>query len=689
MKPQKTIAALMILISSAVTGWACVDIAYPAILGLLGLLGLQRRFIWDIKPEKRVITSLLMLLLAMLFSLHYRYSGRPGWNAQEEVMALAWQTVARYFLAVMILLLFIGSPQRLPISLGLFHLANAICAGQVLLLNDRFITFRLLELVSVILVVLYAATTHGAMTIRPAPRGSRTPHWVVCSLVLVTAANAGWIVSSVLYQHVEVLDYIPMWFARQGIAFDRRDSPSSRVAFSTSGELSSIHDLIHDQDTTVVLSIRSDRTPGYLRARAFDIYDRSQWFNSADKEILFGTQSMRPFPNHLHVFQMHDAPADERNNMVVRHEVEIDGDTIFTPLGTVALKALPRMIERDGHDIFYLRQRGHGWRYRFDYSTTPYQEAPPERLYERMLSIPIHFRPQDRARLTDLAGRVFAGAQTTNEKIEAVVDYFRTNYTYSLSMEVPVDREPLLYFLFEASSGYCEYFASATAIMLRLVGVPTRYVTGFLVTEKDPETGFWHARNMDAHAWVEAWDAQRGQWVTVESTVQESRSGTGAMDQLGRLSGGVSVAFSRFVQAVYNYGLLGVAQWLFTSHGVVTASVLLATVLGVIAWWVLFRRRRAGALKSGQSPPDPSLIALHKMLARMDRRLGSLGQRRQLSETLHTFARRLRAREAGDGLWLGVSDWYREYAELRYRREVSAEHLDQLHRRGEGLRRAL
>ena len=544
MKPQKTIAALMILISSVVTGWACVDIAYPAILGLLGLLGLQRRFIWDIKPEKRIITSLLMLLLAMLFSLHYRYGGRAGWNAQEEVMALAWQTVARYFLAVMILLLFVGSPQRLPISLGLFHLANAICAGQVLLLNDRFITFRLLELASVILVVLFAATTHGAMTIRPAPRGGRTPHWVVCSLVLVTAANAGWIVSSVLYQHVEVLDYIPMWFAKRGIAFDRRDDTASRIAFSTSGELSSIRDLIHDQDTTAVLSIRADRTPGYLRARAFDIYDQSQWYNSSDKEMLFGEQSMRPFPNHLHVFQVHDAPADERKHMIVRHEAEFDGNTIFTPLGTAALKALPQMIERDGHDIFYLHQRGRGWRYRFEYSTAPYQVAPSERVHERMLNIPIHFGPQDRARLADLKERIFAGVQTTSEKIEAVVNYFRTNYTYSLGLEVPVDREPLMYFLFDASSGHCEYFASATAIMLRLVDVPTRYVTGFLVTEKDPETGFWHARNMDAHAWVEAWDQEQGQWITVESTVQESSASGSTMDQLGRLSSGVRVWLS-------------------------------------------------------------------------------------------------------------------------------------------------
>ena len=57
MKPQKIIAVIMVLASSAVTAWASVDIAYPAILCMLGLLGLSRRFTWNFKPERRIITS--------------------------------------------------------------------------------------------------------------------------------------------------------------------------------------------------------------------------------------------------------------------------------------------------------------------------------------------------------------------------------------------------------------------------------------------------------------------------------------------------------------------------------------------------------------------------------------------------------------------------------------------------------
>ena len=65
----------MILASSLLIAQVSRDIAYPTILCMLGLLGLQRRFTWQIRPEKRVITSLLLLLLATMFSLHYWYSG--------------------------------------------------------------------------------------------------------------------------------------------------------------------------------------------------------------------------------------------------------------------------------------------------------------------------------------------------------------------------------------------------------------------------------------------------------------------------------------------------------------------------------------------------------------------------------------------------------------------------------------
>jgi hypothetical protein len=69
----------------------------------VGLLGVQRRFTWDIRPERHFIAPLLLLLLAVLFALHCRYAHVRA----DQAAAFAWQTIARYFLASMILILFL------------------------------------------------------------------------------------------------------------------------------------------------------------------------------------------------------------------------------------------------------------------------------------------------------------------------------------------------------------------------------------------------------------------------------------------------------------------------------------------------------------------------------------------------------------------------------------------------------
>ena len=190
MKTQKAIAIVMIVSSSLLTALASGDIAYPAILCMLGLLGLRRRLTWDIKPERRVIKSFLLLFLAAMFALQFRYFGATGRIAYDQAAAVAWQTIARYFLASMILILFLGSPQRLPSSLGLFHIAVTISAGQALLLDDLYLVFRLSELLSVILLVLYAtAARESTQIVIPAGAG-RLSRGLVFALIFLVAANS-------------------------------------------------------------------------------------------------------------------------------------------------------------------------------------------------------------------------------------------------------------------------------------------------------------------------------------------------------------------------------------------------------------------------------------------------------------------------------------------------------------------
>lgn len=122
-------------------------------------------------------------------------------------------------------------------------------------------------------------------------------------------------------------------------------------------------------------------------------------------------------------------------------------------------------------------------------------------------------------RIRKLAESVTAGASNLYDKARRLERFLRANYRYSLDVAPPAEsRDPLASFLFETRSGHCEYFASALAVMLRCLGVPSRIVNGFRLGEYNPVGGDYIVRQADAHSWVEAYFAAYQQWVEFDPT---------------------------------------------------------------------------------------------------------------------------------------------------------------------------
>jgi hypothetical protein len=746
---QRMLAVVMILGSSVLTAWASGDIAFPAILGMLGLLGTWRRFTWDIRPEKHFVTPLLLLVLAALFALHCHYAHVRA----DQAAAFAWQTIARYFLASMILLLFlrstawsvVGSPTSvvgdgkgpagnrlppagyrlpttdyrlpacLPPSLGLFHLATAMAAGQVLLLDDRYIAFRVTELLSVILVILYAATAGRLETIGRRPEGQEYLRPKAYSLqptdyrlpaclaaLLLVAVNLGWIGGSLLYRHVEVINFLPAWLSRGTVTLESTTTPVASVGFSTSGKLSTILSIKEDADSTPVLSLTGSN-PSYLRAMAFETYSQSAWLDRSYREAILPEQNT-PFGGlrvgRTSLFRLHGAGANEDSSLrevTIRHESSI-GDAMFTPLGTCSVEAPFSLLMHDDDDIVSSPNVRNRLTYRAAYATSFAGNPPTRDQWRRMVGIPNQLDP----RIRQSANRIFRGCTTTAEKIDAVTRYFHTNYTYALGLEVPADRDALNYFLLEASSGYCEYFASGAAVLLRFANVPTRYVTGFLVTEKGDDGRSWVARNMDAHAWAEAWDAQQGQWTIVEATTQEGLGDASLADQLVRGTGSGAPFLRQLMESLYEYGLFGVIGLAWRGPLALASAALVALLAVAVVGraWGGARARRRGRDAHGTQSRD-GLATLHKVLAAVDRKVKAQGWRRGPGETLHAFAGRIGGQAlsvvgsrtsvvgtmppVSSGLpitdyrrpaW--IADWYLEYADLRYGTQIDPGRIERL-----------
>jgi protein-glutamine gamma-glutamyltransferase len=120
-------------------------------------------------------------------------------------------------------------------------------------------------------------------------------------------------------------------------------------------------------------------------------------------------------------------------------------------------------------------------------------------------------------RIAVLARRITAGASTDEARAFALEQYLRTNFTYTLELPDEETTDPLANFLFERRKGHCEYFASALAVMLRTLGIPSRLATGFDGGALNPISGWYVIRASDAHSWVEAWLPNRG-WTTFDPT---------------------------------------------------------------------------------------------------------------------------------------------------------------------------
>ena len=105
---------------------------------------------------------------------------------------------------------------------------------------------------------------------------------------------------------------------------------------------------------------------------------------------------------------------------------------------------------------------------------------------------------------------------------DRIKDYFQANYYYSLYLGKETNPDTALKnFIFNTKSGHCEYFATATVLLLRQAGIPARFATGYSVSEYIPEQDLYLVRSRDAHAWAIAYID--GVWQAVDSTPAQWR----------------------------------------------------------------------------------------------------------------------------------------------------------------------
>ncbi|MDZ4797481.1 MAG: DUF3488 and transglutaminase-like domain-containing protein [Bryobacteraceae bacterium] len=294
-------------------------------------------------------------------------------------------------------------------------------------------------------------------------------------------------------------------------------------------------------------------------------------------------------------------------------------------------------------------------------------------------------------RILALARERATGA-TPQERARALERWLRTEFGYTTELPRQKVADPLAYFLFERRKGHCEYFASAMAVMLRAVNIPSRVVTGFQSGTFNPMTG-WHViRASDAHSWVEAWMPGSG-WTTFDPTPPDLRSPQGAALLWSRMMLFLDAADTVWRDWILNYNLdsqidlvsrverrsrlLGTGakfgedlQSAFQSAAKWSGQAILyggvAAAFGLVLWLAgpvirdQFRnRRQAARVSRGKVVPSDAAVLYTRMLKVLRRR----GLEKPAWLTPAEFARIVPSTSPDATL---VSQITSEYNELRY-----------------------
>lgn len=149
-----------------------------------------------------------------------------------------------------------------------------------------------------------------------------------------------------------------------------------------------------------------------------------------------------------------------------------------------------------------------------EYTLSLYAPAPGQAPGEEYLRLPAETSIRAGALLDSIPGS-FAN---TAAAVKTIGDYVRGSAEYDLATAAMPETETdfAMWFLEKSDRGYCVHFATAAAVLLRSVGIPARYVTGYKTEVEAGRTVT--VTTDDAHAWAEYFDAGAGIWRILEAT---------------------------------------------------------------------------------------------------------------------------------------------------------------------------
>ncbi|MEM7384601.1 MAG: transglutaminase domain-containing protein [Verrucomicrobiota bacterium] len=251
--------------------------------------------------------------------------------------------------------------------------------------------------------------------------------------------------------------------------------------------------------------------PRYLRLRAYNGYRLGQWMNHNHRDNI--PVKKESLVDEWQIFNN----SGEQRVITIKGTLGRRDPILPIPRLTNLIYNLPaKELERNALGSIKARSPASSVAYSVAYGGDLETDNPPLKTD----------RPKGDLKVTIQAALQRANAHGTRlsaeEKIRRIKRFFAQN-DFAYSLYLPNRRRTnssaaLAQFLEESKTGHCEYYATATALMLQAAGVPSRYVVGFFVDEFDHDRDEFVIRGLHAHAWVQAWLEAEKRWVTIDTT---------------------------------------------------------------------------------------------------------------------------------------------------------------------------
>jgi hypothetical protein len=390
--------------------------------------------------------------------------------------------------------------------------------------------------------------------------------------------------------------------------------------------------------------------PTYLREASYRVFDRWNWFPVSSKAAFVNVQETPPNSGVWPLLP------SRTNGAVVNIACYLEGRGQDGRAGLLPLPSGTSLLEKlfafrvDRNDSGAVLATGPGL-VDFDaiYAPGPTMDADPK-------PIDLNVSPREVPALEQIASELKLHGQSKDQALRTLSRFFASNFTYStwqpLTKSANTDETPLSRFLLSTHKGHCEYFATATTLLLRQAGHPARYAVGYFVHEQAGRK--YVVRERDAHAWCLVWDARTKTWQDFDTT---PASWVVVEAQRASWWQWFSDLWSwiRYQSAKVWWGQTNLRQYLLWA---------LVPVLALLLYQIVFRRgRRRQRAKKREEDLAMVWPGLDSEFYLLEKKLAARGAPRLASESLLDWLERATA--AADAKELQAS--LRELLQLHYR----------------------